>query len=120
MCPYAYYEKKEGIAYEVIMCKKTKSNCPYSKFCAKENRVTPNNTEGYTMSDCNLNREKNIPKGSVEVIHPISDLNFLYFNIETDEGIFTQKIKNTLGEVPDYIYVRLVNNEYQIVKRKRK
>ena len=120
MCPYAEYKTIDGYNREMIVCMKDKGKiCAFTRFCNQRNKMIPNDRENYTMKDCKLRYEVEIPKGASKVRKTVSDNKFLYVDIEESNGVFTYKIKNTIGEIPDYVFVRKYSGGYKIVNKKK-
>lgn len=119
MCPYSYYGKIEGYNREVILCKKNNGMCPFTRYCSKENKIIPNDRIGYTMRDCKMRYEVEIPSGSSRVRKEVSDESILYVDIEIDGELYTYKINNPYKEVPDYVYVKEnIDGTYNVVEKK--
>ena len=106
-CEYNYYDKEEKY-YPRLYCKINGKQCIYSKKCLKEEKFIPldNQSECYIA---NMEKKKNIPNGSCYVRFEHKG----YLFVEIDDTHVVQ-IKNTLDNVKDYVYVRKVNNEYEI------
>lgn len=116
MCPYAQFKKDENFENEIIFCKKQKDVCPFTRYCIKEKKVIPNDRIGYTMEDCKLRKEIDIPDGSSKVRKEISDFDFLYIDIKIGKDLYTYKLKNPYNEIPDYVYVKeTISGAYEIV-----
>lgn len=122
MCPYAYYEDKTDYGRKIINCKKNNDVCPFTRYCNQKNMIIPNDRVGYTMEDCKMRYEVEIPKGSSRVRKPISDSKYLYVDIEINGGLYTHKIKNPFPnkEIPDYVYVREGLEGYEIINKEEK
>lgn len=105
MCPYANYGYIDGYDREVILCSKSNQSCPFTRYCNKVNKIIPNDRVGYTMEDCKLSKEKNIPQGSNRVRFSKVSGGVDYLYIEVDDQVI--RVKNTLGDkVKDYVYLR--------------
>lgn len=123
MCPYAYYGKLENYNRDIILCKKQDNKmCSFTRYCNKKNMMIPNDRFGYTMEDCKMRYEVEIPKGSSRVRKTVSDSKFLYVDIEIKGNLYTHKLKNPYpnGEIPDYVYVQEGLDGYEIVDKERK
>ena len=105
MCKYTYYD--ETNSRKPIYCKLNNKICIYSQYCVKVGRFIPKEN----MENCFMaiaESKKNIPNGSNYV--RMIDKGYLYIEIE-DRVI---KVKDTIGNVKDYVYLRQINGEYQI------
>ena len=106
-CIYGYY-KKEETYYPRLYCKLTDKSCRYSKKCLKEERFIPLDNQG----ECylyNMEKKKKIPNGSNYV--RFEHKGYLFIEVDDNRTI---KVKNTLGKVEDYVYLRKVGNDYEI------
>lgn len=106
MCKYIYYDNTETTKPK-IYCKLNNKVCLYSKFCVNQNKYIPK--EG--MENCYMalqEEKKTIPNGSCYV--RFIKKGFLYVEI----GNSVVKIKDTLGTVTNYVYVRQTPNGYEI------
>ena len=107
VCEYGYY-KDEETYYPKLYCGITNTFCTHSKKCEKEQKFIPTNNQ----DDCNLMKEhkkKNIPVGSYYV--KMKDKGFLYVELDNNRIV---KIKDTLGNVDNFVYVQKVGETYQI------
>jgi len=106
-CEYAYY-KEEETYYPRLYCRLNNHYCIYSKKCLKQERFIPTDNQGecYIM---NMEKRKKIPKGSYYVRFEHKGNLF----VEIDDSHVVQ-IKNTLSGVTDYVYVKKVDNNYEI------
>lgn len=106
-CDYAYY-KEEETYYPRLYCRLNNRYCIYSKKCLKQERFIPTDNQGecYIM---NMEKKKNIPSGSCYV--RFEHKGYLFVEIDNTHVV---QIKNTLDNVKDYVYVRRINNEYEI------
>lgn len=105
MCKYSYYD--ESNSRKPMYCNLNNKPCIYSQYCVKVGRYI--DKEG--MENCFMalqEMKKNIPNGANFV--RFIDKGYLY--IEIDDKVV--KIKDTLGNVTNYVYIKHVNNEYQI------
>lgn len=120
MCPYSEYKQKEGCNREIIICKKKGGEpCLFTRYCPIENKIIPNDRNGYTMGDCKLRYEVEIPSGSSRVRKEVSDKDTLYVDIEIGDGIYTHKVKNPYKEIPDYVYVKEnIDGTYSVVEKR--
>lgn len=108
-CIYSYY-KEEETYYPRLYCKVNGKYCIYSKKCLKQERFIPiDNQNGEECYLYNMEKRKSIPKGSnyVRFIHK----GYLFVDLDDNK---TVKIKNTLDNVQDYVYIKQVGNEYEI------
>lgn len=105
MCKYSYYD--ESNSRKPMYCSLNNKPCIYSQYCVKVGRYI--DKEG--MESCFMALEelkKNIP----------NDANFVrfvdegYIYVEVDDRVV--KIKDTLGNVTNYVYLRNFNGDYQI------
>jgi hypothetical protein len=106
MCKYVYYDNTE-IVKPKMYCKLNNKICLYSKFCVNQNKYIPK--EG--MENCYMvlqEEKKTIPSGSYYV--RFIKKGFLYVEI----GNSVIKIKDTLGTVTNYVYVKQTPNGYEI------
>lgn len=122
MCPYAYYSKLNNYDKEVIICHKTNNICPFTRYCNNVNKIIPNDRIGYTMEDCKMRYEKEIPKGSSRIRKTVSDKRYIYADIEINGKLYTHKLKNPHpeSEIPDYVFVEEGINGYEIVQENKK
>ena len=105
MCKYSYYD--ESNSRKPMYCNLNNKPCIYSQYCVKVGRYI--DKEG--MENCFMalqEMKKNIPNGANFV--RFIDKGYLY--VEIDDKVV--KIKDTLGNVTNYVYIKHVNNEYQI------
>lgn len=105
MCKYVYYE--ETNSRKPMYCTLNNKICIYSQYCTKVGRFIPKDD----MENCFMAIEeskKNIPSGARYV--RIIDKGFLY--IELDDRVI--KVKDTLGNVTNYVYIRQYNGDYEI------
>ena len=105
MCKYSYYD--ESNSRKPMYCSLNNKLCIYSQYCVKVGRYI--DKEG--MENCFMalqESKKNIPNGANFV--RFIDKGYLY--VEIDDKVV--KIKDTLGNVTNYVYIKYVNNEYQI------
>lgn len=105
MCKYSYYD--ESNSRKPMYCSLNNKLCIYSQYCVKVGRYI--DKEG--MESCFMalqESKKNIPNGANFV--RFIDKGYLY--VEIDDKVV--KIKDTLGNVTNYVYIKYVNNEYQI------
>ena len=120
MCPYAYYTENNNYNRKIIVCKKQKGKpCSFTRFCNLKNMIIPNDRIGYTMEDCKMRYEKNIPLGSSRVRKAISDKKYLYIDIENNGKIYTHKFKNPFPEkdIPEYVYIQETLDGYEIIEK---
>ena len=106
-CIYSYY-KKEETYYPRLYCKINGKQCMYTKKCLKQEKFIPTDNQ----DECYLSimeSKKNIPNGT----HYVRFTHKGYLFIEIDDKR-TIKVKNTLGEVGDYVYIKQVGNDYEI------
>lgn len=106
-CIYSYY-KEEETYYPRLYCKINGKQCIYSKKCLKQEKFIPLDNQG----ECylfNMEMKKNIPNGSKYVRFEHKG----YLFVELDDN-HTIKIKNTLDNVKDYVYIRKVGTDYEI------
>ncbi len=119
MCPYSYYKEIGDYNREVIFCKKMNDVCPFTRYCPKQEKIIPNDREGYTMRDCKMRNEVEIPRGASRVRKEISDKEILYVDIEIDGGLYTYKVENPYDEIPDYVYVKEnIDGSYSVVEKR--
>ncbi len=119
MCPYGYYSQIDNYSREMIICKKNKEICPFTRFCSKQNKIIPNDTYGHTMGDCIMRKNIDLPEGSSRVVKEVSNKDFLYVDIEIDNDLFTYKFKNPYKEIPEYVYVKEnIDGTYAIVEKR--
>jgi hypothetical protein len=106
MCKYSFYKEKEGNKSQ-LYCKLNDSTCVYSKFCNKQNKYI--HREG--ADDCYMALEENkkqIPNGS----HYVRFIRKGYAYVEIDNKVV--KIKDTLGNINNYVYIAVQNGQYII------
>lgn len=107
MCDYAYYDDKETFRPK-LYCKLQKGKqCLYSQYCIKVNKFIPSSG----MENCFMiieENKKNIPSGSYYV--RFTRKGYIYVEI----GDTVKKIKDTIGTVDNYIFLRQVGDEYEI------
>ena len=85
-----------------------KKVCLYSKFCIKANKHIPNDG----MENCFMALEeekKDIPSGAYYV--RFVRKGYLYVEINDNQVV---EIKDTLGNVTNYVYIKQVGDEYQV------
>ena len=107
MCPYAFYDEREKVRPK-LYCSLNKKVCLYSKFCIKANKHIPNDG----MENCFMalaEEKKDIPSGAYYV--RFVRKGYLYVEINDNQVI---KIKDTLGNVTNYVYIKQVGDEYQV------
>lgn len=105
MCEYAFYDNKTSKPQ--IYCRINNKLCLFSKFCTKQNRYI--HREG--VDNCYMaleEKKKTIPSGSYYVRFVKNG--FIY--AEVDGRIV--KIKDTIGNVGNYIYLQGSDGQYQI------
>lgn len=105
MCKYSFYEERESKPQ--LYCKINNKVCVYSKFCDKQNRYI--HREG--ADDCYMALEeekKKIPSGS----YYVRFIRKGYAYVEIDNKVV--KIKDTLGNIDNYVYVSEKNGQYVI------
>ena len=105
MCKYSYYD--ESNSRKPMYCSLNNKPCIYSQYCVKVGRYI--DKEG--MENCFMalqELKKNIPNGA-NFVRFIDD-GYLY--VEIDNRVI--KIKDTLGNVTNYVYLKYVNDEYKI------
>lgn len=105
MCKYSYYD--ESNSRKPMYCSLNDKPCIYSQYCVKVGRYI--DKEG--MENCFMalqELKKNIPNGANYV--RFIDEGYLY--VEIDNRVI--KIKDTLGNVTNYVYLKYVNDEYKI------
>lgn len=105
MCKYSYYD--ESNSRKPMYCSLNNKPCIYSQYCVKVGRYI--DKEG--MENCFMalqELKKNIPNGANYV--RFIDEGYLY--VEIDDRVI--KIKDTLGNVTNYVYLKYVNDEYKI------
>lgn len=106
MCPYAYYDERESKPR--LYCKlKKDSICLFSKFCYKQNKYI--HREG--VENCYMaleEKKKKIPNGSYYVRFVRKG----YAYVEIGDRVV--KIKDSIGNIDNYVYAVMVNGEYQI------
>lgn len=105
MCKYSYYD--ESNSRKPMYCSLNDKPCIYSQYCVKVGRYI--DKEG--MENCFMalqELKKNIPNGANYV--RFIDEGYLY--VEIDDRVI--KIKDTLGNVTNYVYLKYVNDEYKI------
>lgn len=105
MCKYSYYD--ESNSRKPMYCSLNNKLCIYSQYCVKVGRyIDKKGMENCFMALQEL--KKNIPNGANFV--RFIDKGYLY--VEIDDKVV--KIKDTLGNVVNYVYIKRVNNEYKI------
>lgn len=106
ICEYGYY-KDEETYYPKLYCGINNKFCIYTKKCEREHKFIPTNQD-----ECYIRNEhdrNSIPKGSCYV--RTQDKGYLYVEIDNDH---VKKIKNTLGNVKDYVFLKQVGQTYEI------
>ena len=105
-CKYAFYE--EGKDKPQIYCKLNNQICLFSKFCVNQNKyIFRDGVENCYMA--NFESKKQVPSGASYVRFVKNG--FLYVELTRDKVV---KIKDTIGNVENYVYVRDNNGEYEI------
>ena len=106
MCQYAYYDDKEKNAR--LRCNLTKDICLYSKYCDRQHKYI--HREGVENCYMAMNEQKkNIPSNA----HFVRFVKKGYAYVEMGDKIV--KIKDTLGNIGNYVYVfDNGNGEYEI------
>lgn len=106
MCPYAYYNEEEKKSK--IYCKINDGICLFSRYCIKVDKyVLKDNMEScYIMAE--NEKKKNTPQGANYVRFVRNG----YLYVEFEDRVV--KIKDTLGNVTNYVYVRKTDNDYEI------
>ena len=106
MCKYSFYE--EGKDKPQIYCKLNNQICLFSKFCVNQNRYI--HREGVeTCYMAQFEEKKQIPSGAHYV--RFIKKGYLYVELNNNRVI---KILNTLGVETDYVYLREVDDKYEI------
>ena len=106
LCKYAFYGKEESRPQ--IYCKLNNRSCLFSKFCVNQGKYI--HKEG--VESCYMILEENkkdIPSGSYYV--RFIKNGFAYVELTRDKVI---KIKDTIGEITNYVYLQQQNGEYII------
>ena len=106
MCKYSYYDNTNS--RQPILCKITSKPCIYSRYCTKVGKYV----EKEGMESCFMaieEEKKNIPEGAyrVALVHH----GFLYVELEDNQ---LTRIKDTIGQPTNYVYVKKVNGDYQV------
>ena len=102
MCQYAYYDNDKE-----LYCKINKKRCLYSKYCVKQNRYI--HKDG--AEDCYMaleEKRKTIPTDAYYV--RFVRKGFVYVDINGK----VVKVKDTIGNVDNYVYAIEKNGEYLI------
>lgn len=107
MCKYSFYE--EGKSQPQIYCKLNNQICLFSKFCVNQNKfVHREGAENCYMKTLFESKEQ-IPNGAYYV--RFVKKGFAYVELTNDKIV---KIKDTIGNISNYVYVKQENGEYQI------
>lgn len=107
MCPYAFYDERESKPRLYCKLKDDKGICLFSKFCYKQNKYI--HREG--VDNCFMaleEKNKKIPNGSYYVRFVRKG----YAYVEIDDKVV--KIKDTIGNINNYVYVAMIDGQYQI------
>jgi hypothetical protein len=104
MCEYAFYGKEESRPQ--IYCKLNNQVCLFSKFCVNEGRyIHKEGAENCYMIE--REKKKKIPNGSYYVRFILKG--YAYVELSSDKVI---KVKDTLGNIENYVYLKFDNGEY--------
>ena len=104
LCKYAFYEEEKSRPQ--IYCKLNNQVCLFSKFCVNECRyIHKEGVENCYMATYESNKQ--IPEGSYYV--RFVRKGFAYIELTNDKVI---KVKDTLGNITNYVYLSLQNGEY--------
>lgn len=104
LCKYAFYGEEESRPQ--IYCKLNNKHCLFSKFCVNQGKYI--HKEG--VESCYMvleENKKNIPNGSYYVRFVKNG--FAYVELNRDKVI---KIKDTIGEITNYVYLSLQDGKY--------
>lgn len=103
MCQYAFYKNGENKLY----CNINNQMCLYSKFCSKQQKyIHREGAENCYMAIEEQNRH--IPDGAYYVRFVLKG--YAYVEI----GNSVKMIKDTIGNIKNYVYLRDNNGEYEM------
>ena len=107
MCEHSFYEERNNKPQ--IYCKLNNQICLFSKFCVNQNKYI--HREGF--ENCHMKNsfenKKEIPSGAYYV--RFVKKGFAYVELTNDKIV---KIKDTIGNIENYVYVKQEDGEYQI------
>ena len=104
MCKYGFYGKEESRPQ--IYCKLNNQVCLFSKFCVNQGKYI--HKEG--AENCYMitqESKKKVPNGAYYVRFVLKG--YAYVELSGDKVI---KVKDTLGNIKDYVYLKDNNGEY--------
>ena len=106
LCKYAFYGEEKSRPQ--IYCKLNNKHCLFSKFCVNQGKYI--HKEG--VESCYMITEENkkqIPEGAYYV--RFVKKGFAYVELTRDKVV---KVKDTIGEITNYVYLTMQNGEYII------
>lgn len=104
MCKYAFYG--EEISRPQIYCKLNNQVCLFSKFCVNQGKyIHKEGVENCYMLEQESKRK--IPNDSYYVRFVLKG--YAYVELSSDKVI---KVKDTLGNIENYVYLKFDNGEY--------
>ena len=107
MCEYSFYEEKKE--QPQIYCKLNNKSCLFSKFCVNQNKYIHREGVENCYMKAIFEKKQQIPNGAYYV--RFVKKGFAYVEITNDKIV---KIKDTIGNIDNYVYVKQENGEYQI------